>query len=193
MFSVNPPGLCFRACTLAGLLLCIEHGSTIGEYTKPWLTFEEQADLLMGERGLVADRDVLIDHLRNVGYYRLIGYWYIFKLKPEADEDGGKDERFVEGTTFNQIWKLYTFDRQFRLVVLDAIERVEVYFRTQLAYELAEDTGAFGFQDKGNLPRLEQDASSGAPRSWIARVSPLPSTSRRPTATSTTCRPTGFS
>lgn len=130
----------------------------MGEYTKPWLTFDEQADLLMGERGLVADRDVLIAHLQNVGYYRLSGYWYIFKRKPEAVEDCGKDERFVEGMTFNRIWKLYTFDRQFRLVVLDAIERVEVYFRTQLAYELAGDAGAFGFQDKDNLPRLEQDA-----------------------------------
>ena len=109
----------------------------MGEYKKPWLTFEEQADLLIVERGLVADRDDLIAHLANVGYYRLSGYWFIFKRKPEADKEGEKDERFVEGTTFDQIWKLYTFDRQFRLIVLDAIERVEVYFRTQLAYELA--------------------------------------------------------
>lgn len=130
----------------------------MGEYKKPWLTFEEQADLLIVERGLVADRDDLIAHLANVGYYRLSGYWYIFKRKPEADKEGEKDERFVEGTTFDQIWKLYTFDRQFRLIVLDAIERVEVYFRTQLAYELAGKTGAFGFFDRENLPRLEGDA-----------------------------------
>lgn len=31
----------------------------MGEYKKPWLTFEEQADLLIVERGLVADRDDL--------------------------------------------------------------------------------------------------------------------------------------
>ena len=30
------------------------------EYTKPFLTFEQQADLLMEERGMVADRDDLI-------------------------------------------------------------------------------------------------------------------------------------
>lgn len=46
----------------------------------------------MGERGLVVDRDVLIAHLENVGYYRLSGYWYIFKRKPEADEDGCKHD-----------------------------------------------------------------------------------------------------
>lgn len=40
--------------------------------------------------------------------------------------------------------------------MLDAIERVEVYFRTQLAYELARTTGTFGFLDPSNLPRLEQ-------------------------------------
>lgn len=130
----------------------------MGEYTKPWLSFEQQADLLISERGLEADRDDLVRHLADIGYYRLSGYWYIFKRKPKDDENGKKDERFIEGTTFEQIWNLYTFDRQFRLVVLDAIERVEIYFRTQLAYELARKTGAFGFRDKDNLPRLEQDA-----------------------------------
>lgn len=127
----------------------------MGEYKKPWLTLDEQADLLIGERGLIADRDQLISHLASVGYYRLSGYWYIFKRS--AQTGGSGDERFLEGTTFDEIWKLYTFDRQFRLVVLDAIERVEIYFRTQLAYRLAGETGAFGFEDRDNLPRLGRD------------------------------------
>lgn len=127
------------------------------EYAKPWLSFEGQADLFINERGLIANRTDLISHLSDVGYYRLSGYWHIFKRQPVASADGEKDERFLEGTTFEQIWKLYTFDRQFRLVVLDAIERVEVYFRTQLAYRLAEATGPFGFLDRGNLPRLSEE------------------------------------
>lgn len=100
------------------------------EYTKPFLTFEQQADLLMNDRGMVADRDDLINHLRDVGYYRLSGYWHIHKKQ-------GSDE-FWEGTTFRRVWDMYVFDRQFRLVVFDAVERVEVYMRTQLAYILAE-------------------------------------------------------
>ena len=35
------------------------------EYTKPFLTFEQQADLLMEKRGLLADRDDLIRHLQE--------------------------------------------------------------------------------------------------------------------------------
>lgn len=51
---------------------------------------------------------------------------------------------------------MYVFDRQFRLVVLDAVERVEVYIRMQLAYLLAEQTGPFGFLERGKLPRLSE-------------------------------------
>lgn len=116
------------------------------EYTKPFLTFEQQADLLIKDRGMIADRDVLVRHLQDVGYYRLSGYWHIHKKR-------GSDE-FWEGTTFERVWATYVFDRQFRLVVLDAVERVEVYMRTQLAYLLAERTGPFGFLDNANLPRL---------------------------------------
>ncbi|WP_165046312.1 hypothetical protein [Adlercreutzia sp. ZJ138] len=41
----------------------------MGEYTKPWLSFEQQADLLMTERGLEADRDDLIRHLADIGLF----------------------------------------------------------------------------------------------------------------------------
>lgn len=50
--------------------------------------------------------------------------------------------------------RLYTFDRQLRLCSLDAIGRVEVYLRSQLAHLLARDTGPFGFMDEAGLPRL---------------------------------------
>ena len=102
----------------------------------------------MNDRGMVADRDDLINHLRDVGYYRLSGYWHIHKKQ-------GSDE-FWEGTTFRRVWDMYVFDRQFRLVVFDAVEGVEVYMRVQLAYILAEQTGPFGFLDRGKLPRLSE-------------------------------------
>ena len=118
------------------------------EYTKPFKTYEEQAEILIDQRGMVADRASLIEHLQDAGYYRLSGYWHIFKQP---------DDTFKEGTAFAKVWDLYTFDRQFRLVVFDAIERVEVYFRTQLAYELARTTGPFGFNDRNNLPNLGEE------------------------------------
>ena len=74
------------------------------EYEKPWLSYEQQADLLIEDRGLIADRENLIRHLQEVGYYRLSGYWYIFKRYNALDSSNSHDERFVEGTTFDDIW-----------------------------------------------------------------------------------------
>lgn len=127
------------------------------KFNKVWLSYDQQADLLIEERGLLADRTSLIRHLREVGYYRLSGYWYIFKRCSRPDAEDPDDERFIEGTTFKEIWSLYTFDRQLRLITLDAIERVEVYFRTQLAYELAEETGVFGYLDCANLSHFKDN------------------------------------
>lgn len=121
-------------------------------YTKPWLSYEQQADRLVN-RGLLCDRQELIKRLVDVGYYRLSGYLYIFKLDPT-----GGDESFVPGTSLDKVWELYTFDRQLRLITLDAIERVEVYMRTQLAYLLAETSGPFGYLDKTTLPNMDYRA-----------------------------------
>lgn len=125
------------------------------KYLKPWRAFEDQADILIEKRGLIANRDELIERLSDVGYYRLSGYWYIFKQQGPSSDTA--IDKFKKGTTFEHVWRLYTFDRQLRLLVLDAIERVEVYFRTNLAYELARDTGPFGYLEPGNLPRLKTE------------------------------------
>ena len=39
------------------------------EYTKVWLSYDQQANLLLEERGLIADREFLIRHLKEIGYY----------------------------------------------------------------------------------------------------------------------------
>jgi abortive infection bacteriophage resistance protein len=118
------------------------------QYDKPPLTFEEQADLILS-RGLKADRNLLLHRLKNVNYYRLSAYLYPFRLT-------GSDQ-FQEKATLDLIWKYYTFDRQLRLIVIDAIERVEVAVRTQLIYQVAHRHGAFGFTDKKNLPHLDEE------------------------------------
>ncbi len=116
------------------------------EYTKPPLTFETQADLLLS-RGLKSDRDLLIRRLKTVNYYRLSAYLYPFR--------GIDGETFRENTSFDLIWKHYTFDRQLRLIVMDAIERVEIAVRTQLIYHFSHHHGAFGYTDSRNLPKLD--------------------------------------
>lgn len=117
------------------------------QYVKPALTFEQQADLLI-LRGLECDRDELICRLQSVSYYRLSGYWYPFR-EP--------DHSFREGTKLTSIWRRYTFDRHLRVLVLDAIERIEICLRTELVYRLAHSQGAFGYLDAANMPNLPSE------------------------------------
>jgi abortive infection bacteriophage resistance protein len=123
------------------------------KYLKPVLAFEEQADQLL-RRGMVGDRDLIIRRLRGVSYYRLSGYWYPFReLDPLTP--GAVLDSFLPGTSFSEIWKRYAFDRQLRLLVMDAIERIEVFVRSQLAFHHASHHGPFAYAlDRRVLNRL---------------------------------------
>lgn len=110
-------------------------------YLKPPLTFEDQLDLLR-QRGLtVRDPDRALHWLRNISYYRLSAYCLPFK-------DG---EAFRPDTAFDDIAGLYIFDRKLRLLVLDALERIEVAIRTVVTYEIAHAYGPFGHANPANF------------------------------------------
>jgi abortive infection bacteriophage resistance protein len=118
------------------------------KYAKPALTFSDQAALLL-KRGLVAaNEQAVVAKLQAVSYYRLSAYWFPFRQP---------DETLKPGTTLETIWGRYTFDRQLRLLVLDAIERVEIAVRTQIVNQHALKYGPLGYLDRANLPGLSVD------------------------------------
>jgi abortive infection bacteriophage resistance protein len=93
------------------------------KFEKKSTTPQEQAQKLLA-RGLVAEEAVLIQRLTSVSYYRLTGYLYPFLQIGENSQ-----KRYTEGTTLEVIWSRYCFDRRLRVLMLDAIERVEVSVR----------------------------------------------------------------
>ena len=116
------------------------------EYLKGHLPLEEQARQLL-DRRLLADEQELITRLSAVNYYRLSGYLYPFR-------ESGSDS-FRPDTRLKTVWDRYCFDRRLRVLLLDAIERVEVAVRTQLIYHFSETHGAFGHCCEKNLPGLK--------------------------------------
>jgi len=116
-------------------------------YTKAPLSFSEQAERLLA-RGLVADRDTLIARLEAVNYYRLSAYWYTFRIPNDPDD------RLMPITTLEAVWDRYVFDRQLRLLVMDAIERVEVAVRTQVVNRHVLRHGPFGYLNRDTLPTI---------------------------------------
>jgi len=47
-----------------------------------------------------------------------------------------RGDRFQKNINFNDIIKLYLFDKKLRQLMLDAIERVEIHVRAVIAHEL---------------------------------------------------------
>jgi abortive infection bacteriophage resistance protein len=101
---------------------------------KRFLTIDEQIELLE-RRGMELDGDPA-RWLRAVNYYRLSGYWYIYRTLEAQEGATTHGDEFVPGTAFSAITALYEFDRKLRTLAHDGIERVEVALRSQVSYVL---------------------------------------------------------
>ncbi|MDQ8196238.1 Abi family protein [Coraliomargarita sp. SDUM461004] len=115
-------------------------------YSKPAINLSAQVAKLKS-RGLEIQDDAAAENcLLNVGYYRFSGYSYPFK-------DGPTRERFKPNTGFDQILRVYEFDRHLRLLVADAIERIEVGIRSRIVNETSLLWGPHGYLDSSNFHR----------------------------------------
>ena len=101
---------------------------------KPFKTFQEQLDIYKA-RGLIVEVDsYALRYLQTIGYYRLSGYSYPFR---KLLDNKTRTDAFMPNTHFHQIKDLYVFDRQLRQLAIDALERIEVAMRVQIAYRLS--------------------------------------------------------
>lgn len=124
------------------------------KYQKPPLSFEQQADLLL-QRGMIGDKPTMVARLSSTNYYRLSGYWYPFRQRHPTNPAACLDT-FQPGTSFDEVWSRYVFDRRLRLLVMDAIERVEVAVRSHIANQHASRHGMFAYaDDRTALPGLD--------------------------------------
>lgn len=107
-------------------------------YAKAPLTSQEHLTNLQ-KRGLnISDHAKAAEYLEALGYYRLSAYFIPFEL-PNT-ELNRRNHNFKEGTQFQEVLSLYVFDRKLRLLVMEAIERIEVAIRSKWANELAQAT-----------------------------------------------------
>ncbi len=122
-------------------------------YSKPWLGYEEQLSRLK-DRGLkVTDDTKALEYLKRIGYYRISGYWFPFRERSEVccpmpSEVMGKYKKgqtdrivldqFKAGSSFELAVELYVFDKKLRLLVMDALERIEIALRVDISHRLGK-------------------------------------------------------
>lgn len=98
---------------------------------KPHLSISGQLALLESRGMRIPDPDYAAECLRRAGYYRLSGYWKPFQADPR-----GASEQFAPGAAFPDVAALYVFDKRLRLDLLDALERIEIAFRAEIAHHM---------------------------------------------------------
>lgn len=126
--------------------------------------------------------------LQRVGYYRLSAYWYpfrVFRLVQDAQTgaiESSRTDEFVPGTTFDDAVNLYLFDRKLRLLLADALERIEVSLRVEVAYRLGKnDTFAHLHEDAFHASfrdKVHKSSGKTAFAQWQAKYQGLVERSR---------------
>lgn len=102
---------------------------------KPARTIQDQIALLQSRNMRFKQVADAPHFLSNISYYRLKGYWWEM-------QDDRVNHHFVNGSFFEDVIDLYNFDRHFRLIVFNAIERIEISLRTKLIYHLSLQYGS---------------------------------------------------
>ncbi len=80
--------------------------------------------------------------LSRVNYYRLSAYWHQFLRTEHEAHPTRRFKDFRPGTCWERVLEYYRFDHQLRLLLFDAISRIEIALREQLASTLAERSPA---------------------------------------------------
>ncbi len=96
------------------------------------ITIEEQIELLRSRGMTITDIEKAKEVLFDVGYFRLGFYW--FPLELSYPDKHNRTHEFKKSTNFDDAVKLYYFDFKLRSILIKALSRIEIAFRTKVIY-----------------------------------------------------------
>lgn len=94
------------------------------------LDFSEQISKLKEHNVEIKDEEAALKVLSKINYYRFSGYALQFRKKPD-------DSDLKEGISFEDIYQIYLFDEMLRHVCRKYVEKVEIYYKTQIAHHFS--------------------------------------------------------
>lgn len=103
---------------------------------KTFKTTIDQIKLLKSRQLEIKDINLALNILENNNYYYLInGYKNLFI------DFSSNTEKYIQGTTIEEIYDLYEFDRKIRIIFLEYILLIERKIDTYIAYEFSKEHG----------------------------------------------------
>ena len=117
---------------------------------KIFKSIDEQIEILKSKGLVINDLDKTKDILFRENYFFISGYRHMFMR-------GNKEKGFIEGTTFEELYAVFVFDRKIRNIMFKYILVIENNIKSIISYQLSKK---YGFKDKDYLnPKIfTQDA-----------------------------------
>lgn len=104
---------------------------------KNFKTIEEQLEILRSRGLTINDESQARTFLLYNNYYRISGYSLTLR----------KNDVFSKSATFQNIVDIYNFDHEFRHIILQYLEVIEVQMKSIYAYEFTKIHGSIGYLD----------------------------------------------
>ena len=109
--------------------------------SKVFKTLDEQVEILKSKGLEVDDIEYAKSVLLRENYFFISGYRHLFM-------HDAKDNKFYPGTTFEELYSMFTFDRNMRNIFFKNILIVENNIKSLISYELSKK---YGFKEKDYL------------------------------------------
>jgi abortive infection bacteriophage resistance protein len=108
---------------------------------KVFKTLDEQVEILKSKGLTINDIDFAKDILLRENYFFISGYRHLFMVN-------SKDNKFIPGTTFEELYAMFYFDRSMRNIFFKYILIIENNIKSLISYELSKK---YGFKEKDYL------------------------------------------
>jgi abortive infection bacteriophage resistance protein len=115
------------------------------QYSKPALLISEQIAALERKGMVFSDRQVAEHYLSHISYYRFRAYTYPYQNNTVSAHP------FWRPTKFERVLNDYILDRKLRIVIFDAMEKIEIALRTQIIYQYSTQKGSHWYEDSSNF------------------------------------------
>ncbi len=108
---------------------------------KQFKSLDEQIEILKNKGLIITDEKLAKEVLFRENYFFLSGYRHVFMKS-------NRDRTFLAGTTFEELYSLFLFDRNFRYILFKNLLVVENNMKSMISYQLSKK---YGYREKEYL------------------------------------------
>ena len=109
--------------------------------TKVFKTIDEQIAILQARGLIIDDIDFAKDTLIRENYFFINGYRRVLMVS-------SKEKKFVKGATFDELYAIFMFDREFRNILFKNLLIIENNIKSIISYKLSVK---YGYKEKNYL------------------------------------------